>query len=461
MKKYFKKTMQSIIFILKVLLYLSLLFSFLFLFSRNNFAVLNISRTMATTIFTYVFVGLLMTAIYGRYDIGRRKSKPIIYSLVLATLFTDFVAYIQLMIMNTITPNVSAFKFSDIGTLALVIVVHVVIIIVFVYIGNGIFFAINDPESCCVITTQESDLSKLSSSVKRYKKQYCIKRVVDYRRKDLYDIIKDMDTVFIYDIPSDKKPDIINFCYERMINIYINPDVCDLVENVSEHYLLDDVSFLNHNISNMTFEQRVIKRIFDIIFSLIFVVISSPIWIVSSIAIKLGDGGTVFFKQKRATQYGRVFYVYKFRTMKEHVENRSATSDDDRITKVGKVLRKTRLDEVPQLFNILKGDMSFVGPRPEMLENVKSYTSELPEFKYRLRAKAGLTGYAQIAGKYNTSPKDKLILDMMYIENYSFRTDIKLLFQTAIVLLKKDSTEGFQKVSDCLECEKTPENLID
>ena len=115
---------------------------------------------------------------------------------------------------------------------------------------------------------------------------------------------------------------------------------------------------------------------------------------------------------------------------------------------------------MPQLFNILKGDMSFVGPRPEMLENVKSYTSELPEFKYRLRAKAGLTGYAQIAGKYNTSPKDKLILDMMYIENYSFRTDIKLLFQTAIVLLKKDSTEGFQKVSDCLECEKTPENLI-
>ena len=135
-------------------------------------------------------------------------------------MFTDFVAYLQLMIMNTITPNVSAFKFSDIGTLALVIVVHVVIIIVFVHIGNGIFFAINDPESCCVITTQESDLSKLSSSVKRYKKQYCIKRVVDYRRKDLYDIIKDMDTVFIYDIPSDKKPDIINFCYERMINIY-------------------------------------------------------------------------------------------------------------------------------------------------------------------------------------------------------------------------------------------------
>lgn len=163
-----------------------------------------------------------------------------------------------------------------------------------------------------------------------------------------------MDTVFIYDIPSDKKPDIINFCYERMINIYINPDVCDLVENVSEHYLLDDVSFLNHNISNMTFEQRVIKRIFDIIFSLIFVVISSPTDC-KFYCNKIRRWWNRIFKQKRATQYGRVFYVYKFRTMKEHVENRSATSDDDRITKVGKVLRKTRLDEVPQLFNILKG----------------------------------------------------------------------------------------------------------
>ena len=129
--------------------------------------------------------------------------------------------------------------------------------------------------------------------------------------------------------------------------------------------------------------------------------------------------------------------------MKENVQNYSATSDDDRITSVGKVLRKLRIDELPQILNILKGDMSTVGPRPEMLKNVCDYTEALPEFAYRLRVKAGLTGYAQIAGKYNTSPKDKLILDLMYIENYSIWRDIKLILQTLIVFFKSDSTEAF------------------
>jgi len=129
--------------------------------------------------------------------------------------------------------------------------------------------------------------------------------------------------------------------------------------------------------------------------------------------------------------------------MKENVENRSVTKDDDRITPPGKILRKIRMDELPQLLNILKGDMSFVGPRPEMMENVTAYTEDLPEFKYRLRVKAGLTGYAQIAGKYNTTPKDKLMMDLLYIEHYSIWKDIQLLFQTAIVFLKADSTEAF------------------
>ena len=173
-------------------------------------------------------------------------------------------------------------------------------------------------------------------------------------------------------------------------------------------------------------------------------ILTSPIWIVSAIAIKAYDGGSIFFKQKRATLNGRVFEVYKFRTMKENVENRSVTDDDDRITKPGKILRKIRMDELPQLLNILKGDMSFVGPRPEMLENVNEYEKQLPEFRYRLRVKAGLTGYAQIAGKYNTTPKDKLIMDMMYIEQFNIWKDIQLIFQTFIVLLKSDSTEAFK-----------------
>ena len=140
-----------------------------------------------------------------------------------------------------------------------------------------------------------------------------------------------------------------------------------------------------------------------------------------------------------------MFEVYKFRTMKEENSiHKSVTENDDRITKVGKYLRKFRIDELPQLLNILKGDMTVVGPRPEMLENVEKYTEELPEFAYRLRMKAGLTGLAQISGKYNTSPKDKLVMDLMYIENYSIWQDIKLIFQTITVFLKaSESTEAF------------------
>lgn len=456
-----KRSMANfIVYILKMLMYLCLLLTFVIVFGQENEALLRPSRTMATTWLTFAIVGLLMVAIYGKYDIGRRKSKPILYSLVLACLLTDVITYFQLMIMNTITPDVWSFKLTSIGELIFVMVVHVVIIIAFVYFGNWIYFKMIPPEKTCIVTTKDTDLDKLSRSVKKYKKQYNVIRVVDYRRTDLERIIKKMDTVILYDIPMNERAEIVNFCYEHLINIYISPEIPDIVENLAEHYLLDDVSMLNFNVEGLTLEQRFFKRTFDVVCSALAIIVSSPFWIISAIAIKAGDGGPVFFKQKRATRDGRVFHVYKFRTMKVNVENRSATADDDRITKVGKILRKTRIDELPQFLNIFLGDMSFVGPRPEMLENVYSYTEDLPEFKYRLRVKAGLTGYAQIAGKYNTSPKDKLILDMMYIERYSFWRDIKLCFQTLIVLLKSDSTEGFQGNKDVFVVEETPEKYL-
>ena len=177
------------------------------------------------------------------------------------------------------------------------------------------------------------------------------------------------------------------------------------------------------------------------------IIVCGPLMLVCAALIKAEDGGSIFFRQLRATKGGELFNVYKFRTMKEeNAENRSVTSDDDRITKVGKYLRKFRIDELPQLINIFKGEMSVVGPRPEMVENVDKYTAELPEFSYRLRVKGGLTGYAQIAGKYNTSPKDKLVLDLMYIEKYSLWLDFKLIMQTVTVFFRAgDSTKAFSK----------------
>ena len=226
-------------------------------------------------------------------------------------------------------------------------------------------------------------------------------------------------------------------------------EIMDVVEFRSKHTLIDDISLFSTNIAEISIEDRILKRLLDILVSLVGLILTSPLWLIFAILIKIEDKGPVFFKQKRMTKNNREFEIIKFRTMKVNVENRSATKNDDRITKVGKVLRKIRLDELPQILNILKGDMSVVGPRPEMLENVNAYTEEMPEFALRLRVKAGLTGYAQIYGKYNTSPKDKLILDLMYIENFNIFLDIKLILQTVMVFLKiDDSTEGFDEEDD-------------
>lgn len=429
---------------IKLVLYALIMAAFVLIMAKNNPTILKLSRTMGVTMLTFMISGLLFLAIYGKYDIGRRKSKPIIYSLALATLFTDLVAYLMLMIMNTVTPDIMAFRLSSIGSLMITYVVQLIIIISATYGGNALFFHIHDAESCCIVTSSQESLDYIVRAVLKYKKQYRIDYIVDYKDKDVFKTVKKAQTVFMYDVPAERRAEITKYCYKHRKNVYFSPEIEDIMEISAEYYLLDDVSLINKNVKAWTMEQRIMKKLIDVLLALFMGIVTSPIWIISAIAIKLNDGGSILFKQKRATLNGRVFEVYKFRTMKENVENRSATENDDRITKVGKILRKIRMDELPQLLNILKGDMSFVGPRPEMLENVEAYEDELPEFRYRLRVKAGLTGYAQIAGKYNTTPKDKLLMDMMYIEQFSIMKDIQLLFQTAIVLLKSDSTEGFK-----------------
>ena len=231
-----KKSISNIIvYVLKMLMYIGLLLTFLIIFGMDNQAVLKPSRTMATTTLTFMIVGLLMVAIYGKYDVGRRKSKPIIYSLVLAAILTDIITYAQLMIMNTIQPDVRAFRLTNILELLLVMGIQVLLIIAFVYLGNGIYFRINPPEKCCIITSRESDLDKLSKGIKKYKKQYKVMRVIYYRRTDIESIIATMDTVIMYNVPMSERTDIVNYCYEHLINIYINPEITDIVENLARH----------------------------------------------------------------------------------------------------------------------------------------------------------------------------------------------------------------------------------
>lgn len=444
MKKHLHKFESTLWLAIKFVLYFLLLSIFIIVLGKENSGLTRLSRMLGTTIFVFVVVGLLLLSVYGTFDVGRRKSKPIIYSLSLAVICTDVIAYLQVMIMRTNT-DIHEFRLRGGKLLVLAMILQILIIIIFTYAGNALFFAIHEPEKCCVITSCQESLDTIAYAIGRFRKQYRIDSIVDYRCTDIEPYIKGSDTVFIYDIPAERRLMIMRLCYKHKVNVYFNPYLEDIMEVNAKHYVLDDVYLFNKNNKTLTMEQRIIKRLLDIGLSLFLGVLTSPLWICGAIAVKLYDGGPIFFKQKRATIHGKEFDVYKLRTMKVNVENYSAKKDDDRITKPGAILRRTRIDELPQLLNVLKGDMTFVGPRPEMIKNVQNYTAELPEFRYRLRVKAGLTGYAQISGKYNTTPRDKLIMDMMYIEQFSVLRDIQLILQTAVVLLKSDSTEAFGK----------------
>lgn len=443
--KFLQKTQRTVMFLLTVLLFFILFATFFVFFGIENEWLLRLSRTAAVTMLTFVVLGSALMSIYGGYSVGITKSKPIIYSMTLSTVFTDIVTHLQLCIMNTNAANNQKFQYEHPLLLLLVMVIQILVIIFFAYFGNFVYFSINSPEKCCVITTSKYSLNNIVPKIKKYKKQYLITDAILFTNPDLFDIINRCDTVFVYDVPAASRTTIVEYCYANNKNIYYNFEMCDVVSLRGRNAMLDDKPMIASTVKGLTVEQRIMKRAMDLFVSTVGLIITSPIMLVCAIAIKAEDGGSVFFKQKRATKDGKIFKVYKFRTMKEKNSiNKSVTEDDDRITKVGKILRKFRIDELPQIINIFKGEMSVVGPRPEMIENVDEYTQALPEFSYRLRVKAGLTGLAQIAGKYNTSPKDKLVLDLMYIEKYSIWQDIKLIFQTLTVFFKADdSTEAF------------------
>ena len=233
-----------------------------------------------------------------------------------------------------------------------------------------------------------------------------------------------------------------------------------MLRNADDIHLFDTTLLLSRNL-RLTAEQLFFKRIVDIVFSLVGLVIASPFMLLIALAIKLYDGGPVFYKQPRLTRDKKVFMILKFRSMKMDSEVKGAQlakKEDDRITPVGRIIRRIHFDELPQILNILKGEMSLVGPRPERPEIAAQYCERIPEFDYRLKVKAGLTGYAQVYGKYNTTPYDKLKLDLTYIETYSMRLDLKLLMLTFKILFQKENTEGVESWQKTAGQEKEDES---
>jgi exopolysaccharide biosynthesis polyprenyl glycosylphosphotransferase len=266
---------------------------------------------------------------------------------------------------------------------------------------------------------------------------------------DLAYEIKNCDAVLINDLPAHEEHMILKQCFDLDKRVYVLPKISDiLIKSSDDLNIMDTPLYLCRNMGISKVEGA-IKRFFDVLISGLALLILSPVLLVVAIAIKLEDHGPVFFRQERVTLNNRHFTILKFRSMIVDAEKdgrpHPAGERDPRITKVGCFIRETRIDELPQLINSLKGDMSIVGPRPERYEHVEMYTKDIPEFSFRSKVRGGLTGYAQVYGKYNTSALDKLKLDLMYITNFSILLDLQIILETLKIIFIKESTEGFSE----------------
>ena len=260
------------------------------------------------------------------------------------------------------------------------------------------------------------------------------------------DLLHNAQTVFVSGVHSHERNVILKYCVKHGIMMYLVPRIGDVLMSGAQQMHMFHLPMLRVGRYNPSPWHTIAKRTFDVVSAGALFLVISPLMLITAIAIKT-DGGPVFYKQRRLTQDGKEFDVLKFRSMrvdaeKDGVARLSTGDNDDRITKVGRFIRKVRIDELPQLLNIIGGSMSVVGPRPERPEIASQYVKEMPEFSLRLQAKAGLTGYAQVYGKYNTTPYDKLQMDLMYISNPSFWEDLRIIFATIKILFVPESTEG-------------------
>ena len=387
----------------------------------------------------YSLMLLFFSRMYGGLKIGYLERGNVLYSQVLSVVLVNMFTYLQIALL--------AKQFLNPIPFLLMFTFQVMVIGIWTYLANRLFEKLFPPRQMLLIYGNRPSLT-LMDKMNCRKDRYQIKGMVHIEKG--LEAIKQMmlgyDAVVICDVPSSIRNPILKYCYGQRKRVYMTPKISDILVRSAEDINLFDTPLIMSRNGRMSIEQAFFKRAMDIGIAGVVCVITLPLMAVTALAIKMQDGGPALYKQKRLTLEGRKFYVYKFRSMKVDAEKdgvaRLASDGDDRITPVGQFIRKVRLDELPQLFNILKGDMSIVGPRPERPEIAKQYEAEIPEFEYRLRVKAGLTGYAQIFGKYNTTPYDKLKMDLHYIQNYSLMLDVKLMIQTVKILFMKESTQG-------------------
>lgn len=395
---------------------------------------------MVFTIFLIIFISMKM---WGGFRLG--------YSKLVNLVFSQFLALITIGLGEFLIIALMAGTINHMGKLAGFIAVSVgidfIFCVIYDLIGIRIYLIIFPPIRLLQVNGDYDNHLRTKISNRSDKYEVCEEISIYEGIDNIYSKLEKYDAVLLNDIPNKYRKLILKYCFENDIPVYYTPKIQDImVRGSDEINLFDSPLFLAKNIG-MTTAQAFVKRAIDIIGSTLGLIVLSPIFLIVSILIKIEDGGKVFFMQDRCTYDGKVFRIHKFRSMKEDAEKdgkpHPATSDDDRITKVGKFIRATRIDELPQLVDIWIGNMSIVGPRPERVEHVAKYTEDIPEFGYRLKVKGGLTGYAQVYGRYNTTSYDKLKMDLIYVVNYSLLMDFQIVLETVKIIFSKESTEGF------------------
>ena len=390
----------------------------------------------------YFAILVLFMTIYGSFSIRKYRTRELVFAFGLSCFFTDVITY---FIMCMIAQTILSPKFVILTLLAQCL------------IETGLFIFARimadrlEPAAPALLIVPEKDAEEgVRDKFDRRRTRYYIDRVVsaDTPWDELCAIMHSYGTVVLLPMEKELRRRIMDDCFWHGVEILLKPDMQDIMVNCVDTVIMSDVPLYAVHTGNHDRGYLTAKRGLDIVASVCGLLICSPIFLAAAVAIKIQDGGPVFYRQKRLTLGGKPFYLTKFRSMVVNAESATgavlAGKSDSRITKVGAFLRATRIDELPQLLNILNGDMTLVGPRPERPEFYEKYCAEYPEFAYRLRAKAGLTGYAQLYGRYNTTFADKALLDMHYIQKASFLWDLQLIFYTLKIIFVKESTEGVE-----------------
>lgn len=373
--------------------------------------------------------------------------RDVIFGEVLATMITDIIMYILIWMLSIHLPNLIPGLITWGG--------QCVIGVIWAYVMHQSYFSTHPPLRTIVIYDERMGMENLIHTY-GLEKRFNIKTVYPVEGiMDKLEVMEEFDAAFLCGIHSRERNIILKHCISHKIKLFMIPRIADVMMRGSEQIHMLYLPILKTQRYKPSIEYQIIKRTMDIVVSGIATIVLSPLFLITAIAVK-SDGGPAFYKQKRLTKDGKVFEILKFRSMRVDAEKYSgavlsAGENDPRITKVGRIIRACRLDELPQLLNILKGDMSLVGPRPERPELQKEIEKEVPEFGLRLQAKAGLTGYAQVYGKYNTTFYDKLLMDLMYISKPSILEDFTIMLATVKILTSKESTEGVGEGKDKLE----------